>query len=137
MLRKILAIPAGLVAGGIGIFLIQAIGHKIYPLPEGMDPNDMEALKTYVASAPFMALFFVIISYAFGALISGFVSTKVAADFKKIYAIVCGIFFLIQSIYMMYILPTPLWFWVLGIIVWLLVLAGWKMAVSKNKALRH
>ncbi len=132
MLRKILAIPAGFLAGGLGIFLVQAIGHKLYPLPEGMNPNDMEAMKNYVDTAPFMALFFVIISYALGAFLSGFVSTKVAGDHKKVYAIACGIVFLIQSIYMMYSLPTPMWFWVLGILVWALVLAGWKLAVSKK-----
>lgn len=131
MLRKILAIPAGLVAGGIGIFLIQMLGHKLFPLPEGMNPNDMEAMKTYVASAPFMALFFVILSYALGALLSGFASTFVAGDHKKVYAVVCGIIFLLQSIYMMYSLPTPIWFWILGILVWALVLLGYRLALKK------
>lgn len=31
MLKKIIAVPAGLFAGGIGIFLIQTLGHKLYP----------------------------------------------------------------------------------------------------------
>ena len=31
MLKKILAVPAGLFAGGIGIFLIQTLGHKLFP----------------------------------------------------------------------------------------------------------
>lgn len=132
MLRKILAIPGGLLAGGIGIFLMQTLGHQLYPLPKNMDPNNMEAMKDYVATAPFMALFFVILSYALGALISGFVSTKIAGNSKKIFAIVCGIIFLLQSIYMMYALPTPIWFWILGIMVWLLVLVGWKLALPKN-----
>lgn len=132
MLRKILAIPGGLLAGGIGIFLMQTLGHQLYPLPKNMDPNNMEAMKDYVATAPFMALFFVILSYALGALLSGFVSTKIAGNSKKVFAIVCGIIFLLQSIYMMYALPTPIWFWILGIMVWLLVLVGWKLALPKN-----
>lgn len=122
----------GIFFGGISIYLVQLLGHKLYPLPEGMKPNDMEAMKNYVATAPFMALFFVILSYAFGALVSGFISTKIAGNNSKTFAIICGIFFLLQSIYMMYSLPTPVWFWILGILVWLLVLVGWKLAMKKN-----
>ena len=133
MLKKILAVPAGLFAGGIGIFLIQTLDHKLYPLPEGMNPNDMEAMKAYVASAPFMALFFVILSYAVGALVSGYISTLVAGDNKKIYAVICGVIFLLQSIYMMSSLPTPIWFWILGILVWALVLLGYRLGAKKIK----
>lgn len=132
MVRKILAVPAGLLAGGIGIFLIEALGHQLYPLPAGMNQNDMEGMKTYVTTAPFMALFFVIIAYAVGALVSGFVSTKVAADRSKLYALLCGLIFLVQSIYMMYSLPTPTWFWIAGILVWFLVLVGYRLAVNNN-----
>ncbi|MGA9212407.1 hypothetical protein [Kaistella sp.] len=132
MVRKIVAIPAGLIAGVIGISLFQILGHKLYPLPAGMDPNDMNAMKEYVTSAPFMALFFVIISYAAGAFLSGFASTKVAGNNDKIFALVCGIIFLLQSIYMMYTLPTPIWFWILGIAVWGLVFVGYKLALSKK-----
>jgi len=86
MLRKILAVIAGLISGGISIGIIQTMGHFLYPIPEGMKSDNMEAMKNYVETAPFMALFFVIISYAVGALVSGFVSTKIANDDKKTYA---------------------------------------------------
>jgi uncharacterized protein YacL len=132
MLRKILAVIAGMISGGIGVGIVQTIGHYFYPMPQGMKSDDMEAMKNYVENAPFMALFFVIISYAAGAFVSGFVSTKIANDGKKIYALICGIIFLIQSIYMMSLLPTPLWFWVLGILSWILVLVGYKVALNKK-----
>ena len=132
MLRKILAILAGLIFGGISVGIVQTIGHYFYPMPEGMKSDDMVAMKNYVEKAPFMALFFVIISYVGGAVISGFVSTKIANDGKIKYAIICGVIFLIQSIYMMSVLPTPVWFWVLGIVSWILVLVGYKLALNKN-----
>jgi len=133
MIRKILAVIAGIITGGISVGIVQKIGHSIYPMPEGMKGDDMEAMKNYVETAPFMSLFFVIISYAVAALVSGFVSTKIANDRKKIYAVICGIIFLIQSIYMMSILPTPVWFWVLGILSWSLVLIGYQLALSKKR----
>ncbi len=133
MLRKILAVVAAVFAGGILVSVVQSIGHSMYPLPAGADPNDMEDMKKYVESAPFMALFFVILSYAAGALTGGFVSTIIANDGKKTYAIITGIIFVIFSVIMMSSLPTPIWFWIMGILVWLLVLAGWKLAVLLRK----
>lgn len=77
--------------------------------------------------------FFVIISYAAGAFTGGFVSTKIANDGKKIYALIIGVLFLFTSIYMMVTIPSPIWFWILGIAVWSLVLVGWKLALKKNQ----
>ena len=132
MVRKIAAVIAGIVATSIAVGLVQQLGHYLYPLPTGTDPNDPEAIKIYVETAPFFAVFFVIISYAAGALAGGFVSTKIANDGKKIYAIIIGILFLMISVYMMITIPSPIWFWVLGIAVWSLVLVGWKLALNRR-----
>ncbi len=133
MIKKIIAVPAGLLAGGVGIYLIETLGHKIYPLPAGMDTEDMDEMASYISEAPFMALFFVILAYAVGALLSGYISTKVAADGKMIYAVICGLIFLLQSIYMMYIMPTPAWFWIAGIVVWSLVWVGYRLANNSKQ----
>lgn len=132
MIKKIAAVLAGIISAGFAVFLVQAIGQYFYPLPEGTDSADIEALKLYVQYAPFMALFFVIISYFFGALVSGFVSTKVANDGKLVYAAICAVFFLMASIYNMFMLPTPIWFWILGILVWGFVFVGYQLAKKKK-----
>jgi len=124
MLRRILAVPAGLIAGIICITVIEKIGHQLYPPPAGAAGGDMTAMKDYVAHAPFMALFFVIIGYALAAFVSGFAASKIADNGKHTSAAVCGVIFLLITIYMMFSLPTPVWFWILGIIVWGLVFAG-------------
>jgi len=132
MVRKILAVLGGLFSGVIMITIVEKLGHYLFPRPSGINDNEMEALKQYVETAPVMALLFVILGYALGALIAGFVATKIAGDHKKTYAVICGVIFLLQGIYMMYILPTPIWFWVLGIAVWGLVLVGFKLALNKK-----
>ena len=132
MVRKLAAVIAGIVATSIAVGLVQQLGHYLYPLPAGTDPNDPEAIKKHVETAPFFAVFLVIISYAAGALAGGFVSTKIANDGKKIYAIIIGILFLMISVYMMITIPSPIWFWVLGIAVWSLVLVGWKLALNRR-----
>lgn len=133
MIRKIAAVVVGILLTSLVVGLVQQLGHYLYPLPAGTDPNDPEAIKKYVENAPFLAVFFVIISYAAGAFTGGFVSTKIANDGKKIYALIIGVLFLFTSIYMMVTIPSPIWFWILGIAVWSLVLVGWKLALKKNQ----
>ncbi|MBL3549898.1 MULTISPECIES: hypothetical protein [Chryseobacterium] len=133
ILRQILAVVVGLIVGSIGIAIVENIGHQLYPPPVGTDPNDMEALKEYVGEAPFMALFFIIMAYALAAFVSGFTATKISNNGKHTAAIICGIIFLLITIYMMTSLPTPIWFWVLGILVWILVMAGSQLALKTKK----
>lgn len=133
MIKRILAVLGGLFFGVITITIVEKLGNYLFPRTAGIKDNDMEALKQYVETAPLMALLFVILGYALGAFVAGFSSTKIAGDGKKTYAMICGIIFLLQGIYMMYILPTPIWFWILGIAVWGLVLAGYKLALNKKQ----
>lgn len=97
-----------------------------------MKANDMEAFKSYIENLPFLGKFMVIVGYALGALVSGFISTKIAKDRKPTAAIICGLVFLSFTIYNMVVLPTPIWFWVLGIVVWALVLPGYRLASDKK-----
>ncbi|MDQ0782282.1 hypothetical protein [Chryseobacterium sp. W4I1] len=135
MVRRILAVPAGLIAGVICITIVEKIGHEWYPPPSAAGSGDMGAMKEYVASAPFMALFFVIIGYIFAAVVSGFTASKVANNGKHTSAAVCGVIFLFMTVYMMFSLPTPIWFWILGILVWGLVFAGSKLALKMKKTI--
>ena len=128
MLRKVLAVIAGLVATGLVVGLVQMLGRYLYPMAPGSDPNDIEAVKEYVENAPFMALFFVIISYAGGALTGGFTATKIANDSSRAPAFIIGAIFALISVYMMLTIPSPFWFWILGIAAWGLVMVGRTLA---------
>ncbi len=132
MVRKILAVFAGVIVASICIWAIETLNHMMYPYPDGMKPNDMEGFKSYIETLPFLGKFMVIVGYAVGALVSGFIATKISKDGKPTAAIICGIVFLVFTIYNMTVLPTPIWFWILGILVWTLVLAGCKLALNKK-----
>jgi len=134
MLRNLLAVIAGIIAGSICIWAVETVSHLMYPFPKGLKPNDMESFKNYVENLPFFGKFMVIIGYALGAVVSGFVATKISRSGKPNAAIICGAIFTIFTIYNMSVLPTPIWFWVLGILVWILVLAGYQLALNKNRA---
>ncbi|CAD7797235.1 hypothetical protein CHRY9390_00133 [Chryseobacterium aquaeductus] len=132
MLRIILGVLVGIAVGSVCVWAIETVNHLLYPFPAGMKANDMNAFKSYIDNLPFFGKFMVIIGYAFGALASGFISTKISKNGKPTAAIICGLIFLSFTIYNMTVLPTPIWFWILGILVWTLVLAGYKLALNKN-----
>lgn len=133
MLKKILAVVAGIIVGSICVWAVETLNHMLYPYPEGMKPGDMEGFKNYIETLPFLGKFMVIIGYALGALVSGFIATKISKDGKPTAALICGIIFLVFTIYNMTVLPTPIWFWILGILVWTLVLAGYRLALNKKQ----
>lgn len=129
--RKILAVLIGYIASMVVIFAIETLGHLLYPLPSGMDRYDPEAFRKYAETAPFMALFIVIIAYSMGAFTAGFVSTKIARDNKNIYALICGAILLICTIINMYLIPSPIWFMVMAVLASFFVLFGYRMAIKK------
>ncbi|SIQ52117.1 hypothetical protein SAMN05880574_11539 [Chryseobacterium sp. RU37D] len=133
MIRKILAVVGGIVSGSLCIWIIESLGHYLYPLPAGIKTTDVEGFKNYVSTLPFSALLLVLIGYALGAVVSGFISTKIADDDKNRSALICGIFFLLATVYNMIMLPTPVWFWILGIAVWGLVLVGYRLALNNKR----
>jgi len=48
MIRKILAVLMGVVAGGVFNMAIVNVSHAVYPLPEGLDPHDFDAFRAHV-----------------------------------------------------------------------------------------
>ena len=132
MLRIILGVIAGIIAGSVCVWGVETVNHILHPYPADMKAGDMEAFKSYIENLPFLGKFIVIVGYALGALVSGFISTKVAKNGKSTAAIICGFIFLSFTIYNMTVLPTPVWFWVLGVLVWGLVFVGYKLALNKK-----
>lgn len=132
MLRKILAVVCGIISGSLLVGLIEQINHRLYPFPKGFHQDNMVAFKEYISALPVTGLLMVILGYALGAIAAGFISTKIAKSGKKTYALICGGIFLLFTIYNMIVLPTPVWFWFLGIAVWGLVLVGYQLALQKN-----
>ena len=80
MIRKILAVVIGIVAGSAFNMAIVMASHIVYPLPEGIDPNDFEAFKAHVEAhgLPIGALIMVLAAHSGGSLVSGFVCGLIA-----------------------------------------------------------
>ena len=119
MLRKILAIVLGVVAGGIVVGVTEAIGHMIYPVPAGLDPTKPELIAEYIRTAPMGALVAVLVSWALGALVAGIVATLIARVADAKFALIAGGVLLVFSLINMFVIPHPGWFRIAGILLFL------------------
>ncbi len=129
-LRNILAVIAGILVGGLINGGLIFITDGMIPLPEGVDPNDLESIKSNIHL--YSPLNFVVpfLAHALGTLAGAFTAVKIAASHYKIFALGIGAWFLIGGAIMVLMIPeTPVWFMLLDLIGayipmgWL----GWKM----------
>lgn len=134
MLRKILAVLGGLVSGSLVISLVEMIARQLHPVPAGMKMDDLAAMAEHAGKAPLSAQIVVLIGYALGAITAGYIATLIAKDEKKIYALLCAALFFISTIINLSMIATPVWFWVIALLLWTpLALFGYKLAL-KNKS---
>jgi hypothetical protein len=123
ILRNIFAVIAGVILGSVLNMSFIIGGSKVFPLSESFDPmNAMNwDLKYFIF--PFLA-------HALGTLAGAFIAAKIASTHKKTFALIIGAFFLIGGTMMVFMLPAPIWFVVLDLVVayipmgWL----GWRIS---------
>jgi len=114
---------AGVLVAMISVWLVQKIGHAIYPPPADLDMSDMEAMRTYVASIPIGALLFVIASYFIGTLAGTCTACAIGTMLPRVFAILVGCFMLIATTMNVMMIPHPAWFIVLAVVA--IVIGAW------------
>ena len=115
-LKNALIVILGLVIGGIVNMAIIMLGPNIIPLPEGIDPTDVESLKSNIHLLKPVNFIVPFLAHAIGTLAGAFVVAKYAAKIKLQLAMVIGFVFLIGGIQMVLDLGGPTWFSVLDLV---------------------
>jgi hypothetical protein len=119
ILRSVLAVLLGAVAGGVLIMAVEMLGATIYPLPPGVDPSDSEAVRKAMAGVPAGALLLVLLGWILGTFAGAWIAARLALKSPMRHGLVLGVLFLAAGIKNMLDFPHPVWFWVLGIMVFL------------------
>ncbi len=112
LLRKVLAVVIGFVAGSAFNMALVMASHVAFPLPPGVDPNDMEAFKAHVEAhgLPLGALIMVLIAHAGGSFVSGFACGLIARERWHAAAIGLGLLWTCSGAAMLMLIPAPAWF---------------------------
>lgn len=116
IVRNIIGVIAGVLIGSFVNMFIVELGPKFFPLPAGVNITTeglkagMDFMKPEHFIAPFLA-------HAIGTLVATFIAALIAFERRKIITRVISLLYLAGGAYMVAILPSPMWFNLLDLIV--------------------
>ena len=116
IIRNIVGVIAGVLIGSYFNMFIVNLGPTFFPLPAGVNITTEEGLKAGMSLmqpvhfiAPFLA-------HAIGTLVATFIAALIAVSRRKIITRVISLLYLVGGAYMVAILPSPMWFNLLDLI---------------------
>lgn len=133
LLRNLLAILVGVVAGAAVNMLLVSISPMLIPPPAGVDVNNAESLSLGIHLFEPQHFIMPFLAHALGTLVGALVAYLIAASHKNRFAYVIGVFFLCGGIAASYMIPAPVWFISLDLLLaylpmaWLGILLGHKL----------
>lgn len=132
--RNIGAVLVGLIAATVVLMLLETLGHKLYPFPEGIDPKDKAQFIAHFQTLPIGALLYVLVVQAVASLAGGYVTGRIAAPNGNLrLAYILGGILTFFGIINLYTIPHPMWYAVCNILVYIpFVWIGFHLAKSKT-----
>ena len=110
MAKNVAAAIAGIITAFVMIMLIEKLGHVIYPPPPDLDFSDLEAMRPYVATLPFLALLFPMIAWVVATFAGTVLACKIGTANPLAFAAVVGGLVLAATITNLIMIPHPVWF---------------------------
>jgi len=131
-LRIVLAVLAGLVLGSVVNMALITVSGKVIPPPAGADVSTMEGLKASLHLFEARHFVFPFLAHALGALVGAWVASLLAPGQAPIPAYVVGGFFLVGGIANAFMLPAPVWFTLVDLLLASLPAAWLGQALAKR-----
>jgi hypothetical protein len=107
---------AGVVAGGVVVGVVEAIGHTVHAPATPADLSTPEAMAAFVRTLPLGAFLFVLAAYVAGTVAGGLMATLVARRYAARFAWVVGSLILLGAIVNFVAIPHPAWFTVVTLV---------------------
>lgn len=134
-MKNILSVMAGLITGVLVIMLIEAISHKMYPLPPGFDLSkaDKETMEFLMEEMmPMGAFMMVLLSYILGSFSGGMISSVISKKIQQ--PLIVGSVLMVAGIVTLFMIPHPVWFMAVSLPVYIpFALAGGKIGMMFKK----
>ena len=131
IVRSVLAVLAGVLAGAVIVTMTDSIVHRVQPLPPGTDPKDMAAVGAAIAAMPVWPLALMVLGWAAAAGAGSWLAARLASRAPLACGLVVTVLLLVATIANLRMIPHPGWMWVAGIL--LLPLAGWAGARAGSR----
>lgn len=131
--KNIAAGIVGVIVAVALVWLVEKLGHAVYPPPADLDFANPDAMRAYMSSVPLGALLFVAGAWFAGTLGGTIAACKIGTAKPLTYAIVVGGIMLLATAANLIMIPHPVWFSILGIAG--IVIAAWLgMTLGKGSA---
>ena len=119
ILRSILAVLLGAIAAGFLILAVEMLGTRLFPFPPGTDVDNPDALRAAMSHIPTGALLLILFGWIVGTFAGAWVAARVAGRAPIGHGLVIGVLYLAAAVANMLAIPHPVWFWALGVVVFL------------------
>lgn len=123
MLRPVLAVLAGVVVGGVLIWVVENIGLYLFPPPPDIDMTDPESLRTMMQRAPLGALLSVLVGWTLGAFTASLTAIRISRLGVPWPGWVAAGIMVALSVVNMVMIPHPFWFMAAALL--FMSAAGW------------
>ena len=121
--KNIAAGVAGVTVAVFVVWLVENIGHNVYPPPPDLNFTDKEAMRAYIDTLPLGAFLFVGGAWFVGTLAGTVTACRIGDAKPVIYAIVVGGLMLLASAANLIMIPHPAWFSITGVVG--VIIAAW------------
>jgi hypothetical protein len=132
--KYVLPVVVGSMAGMILISIGEIGLVALYPLPPGAEKN-RELLEAAVKLMPAGAFALLLVNYIICSFLAGLIATLVAQRTTKRPAVIVGIVLTLAGLYNIIMVPHPVWFAVLNLLVYLPCAYLGYMAVRKKSVI--
>lgn len=134
IIRNILAVIIGIVLGSVVNMSLINISSSVIPPPNGTDVTTLEGLKATMHLFEPKHFLMPFLAHALGTFVGALAAALIAATHKLKFALSIGLLFLIGGAMNVFMLPSPLWFSALDLIVAYIPMAliAAKLVVKKN-----
>ena len=117
IIRNILAIIVGIVIGGAVNMSLIMLGPLVIPPPAGVDVTNTQSLIASIHLFEVRHFVFPFLAHALGTLVGALTAFLVTGSHRSVFAYIVGAFSLAGGIAASVMIPAPLWFIVLDLVV--------------------
>lgn len=114
--RTVLAVIAGLLAMAVVVFAVEALGHRLYPLPPDIDFDDSASVQSMVDAMPVAAKLLVVLGWALGSFVGAHIAVRLTPVHRRGAALSIGVAMVLLVAINASMIPHPAWMTALGLL---------------------